>query len=114
MTAWNRSSRARAQRRRRPLYTGVTRYQWLVLIIASAGWSLTAFEGQLFNLTRQDLLRDLLSAGRRARQKILGDSSSPPPPRRYARRRRLRHARDRFGASRPMVAASFSYSVSPA
>ena len=38
----------------------MTRYQWLVLIIASAGWVFDAFEGQLFNITRQDLLRELL------------------------------------------------------
>ncbi len=43
-----------------PWYAGVTRYQWLVLIIASAGWAFDAFEGQLFNITRQDLLRDLV------------------------------------------------------
>lgn len=38
----------------------VTRAQWLVLIIASAGWIFDAFEGQLFNLTRGDLLKNLL------------------------------------------------------
>src|SRR5436309_3690828 len=54
-------------------YAGVTRYQWLVLIIASAGWVFDAFEGQLFNLTRQDLLRDLLSAADVHRQKFWGD-----------------------------------------
>jgi MFS family permease len=43
-----------------PWYSGVTRYQWLVLIIASAGWVFDAFEGQLFNLTRGDLLREVL------------------------------------------------------
>jgi len=43
-----------------PWYAGVTRYQWLVLVIASAGWVFDAFEGQLFNITRVDLLADLL------------------------------------------------------
>ncbi|MDB5322717.1 MAG: major facilitator superfamily 1 [Phycisphaerales bacterium] len=56
-----------------PWYAGVTRYQWLVLVIASAGWVFDAFEGQLFNLTRQDLLRDLLSAADAHRQKFWGD-----------------------------------------
>jgi MFS family permease len=56
-----------------PWYTGVTRYQWLVLIIASAGWVFDAFEGQIFNLTRQDLLHDLLSAADAHRQKFWGD-----------------------------------------
>lgn len=43
-------------------YAAVTRYQWLVLIIASAGWVFDAFEGQLFNLTREPLLNDLLGS----------------------------------------------------
>jgi MFS family permease len=48
----------------RPWYAGVTRYQWLVLAIASAGWVFDAFEGQLFNITRGDLLPDLLGSER--------------------------------------------------
>ena len=43
-----------------PWYAGVTRYQWLVLAIASAGWVFDTFEGQIFNLTRGDLLNELL------------------------------------------------------
>lgn len=43
-------------------YEGVTRYQWLVLVIASAGWIFDAFEGQVFNITRNDLLTDILRA----------------------------------------------------
>ena len=41
-------------------YKGVTRYQWLVLIVASLGWVFDAFEGQLYNITRADMLPDLL------------------------------------------------------
>jgi MFS family permease len=41
-------------------YQGVTRYQWLVLIVASLGWVFDAFEGQLYNITRGDMLPDLL------------------------------------------------------
>ena len=41
---------------------GVTRYQWLVLIVASLGWVFDAFEGQIYNLTRGDMLPDLLRA----------------------------------------------------
>ena len=41
-------------------HQGITRAQWLVLAIASAGWVFDAFEGQLFNLTRGDLLAELL------------------------------------------------------
>lgn len=44
-----------------PWYSGVTGYQWLVLVIASAGWVFDAFEGQLYNITRVDLLADLLN-----------------------------------------------------
>ena len=43
-----------------PWYRGVTRYQWLVLIIASLGWVFDAFEGQLYNITRGEMLPDLL------------------------------------------------------
>jgi MFS family permease len=41
-------------------YSGVTRYQWLVLVVASLGWVFDAFEGQLYNITRADMLPDLL------------------------------------------------------
>jgi len=44
----------------RPWYAGVTRYQWLVLTVASLGWMFDAFEGQLYNITRADMLPDLL------------------------------------------------------
>ncbi|MDF1659443.1 MAG: MFS transporter [Verrucomicrobiales bacterium] len=41
-------------------YHGITRYEWLVLIIASAGWIFDVYEGQIFNLTRNDMLADIL------------------------------------------------------
>lgn len=44
----------------RPWYHGVTRYQWLVLIVAALGWAFDAFEGQLYTVTREDLLKDIL------------------------------------------------------
>ena len=56
-----------------PWYAGVTGYQWLVLAIASAGWVFDAYEGQVFNLTRQDMLRDLLGSGDAHIQKFWGD-----------------------------------------
>ncbi len=43
-----------------PWYASVTRYQWLVLTVASLGWVFDAFEGQLYNLTRADMLPDVL------------------------------------------------------
>ena len=47
---------------RRRWYAGVSRSQWLVLAVASAGWVFDAFEGQLFNITRNQLLADILNA----------------------------------------------------
>ena len=44
-------------------YSTVTRYQWIVLVVASLGWVFDAFEGQLYNLTRADMLPDLLHVG---------------------------------------------------
>ncbi len=41
-------------------YDGVTRYQWLILLIASAGWVFDVYEGQIFNITRGQLLSDVL------------------------------------------------------
>src|SRR3954468_1083568 len=41
-------------------YRGVTGYEWLVLVVASLGWIFDAFEGQLYNITRGDMLPDLL------------------------------------------------------
>jgi MFS family permease len=43
-----------------PWYRGVTRYQWVILVIASAGWVFDAFEGQVFNITRSQMLQNLL------------------------------------------------------
>lgn len=43
-----------------PWYAGVNRYQWLVLTVASFGWVFDAFEGQLYNITRADMLPELL------------------------------------------------------
>lgn len=44
-------------------YQGVSRYEWLVLIIASAGWIFDVYEGQIFNLTRNQMLQDILGVG---------------------------------------------------
>jgi MFS family permease len=42
-------------------YSGVTGYQWLVLAIASAGWVFDTFEGQVYNITRGQMLGELLT-----------------------------------------------------
>jgi len=55
-------------------YSGVTPYQWLVLAIASAGWVFDAFEGQIFNISRNQMLADILhGAGGDAAIKDYGD-----------------------------------------
>ena len=46
-----------------PWYAGVSPYQWLVLAIASAGWVFDVYEGQIFNITRNQLLADILKTG---------------------------------------------------
>src|SRR3989475_10894236 len=55
-------------------YQGVTSYQWLILAIASAGWVFDVYEGQIFNITRNQLLADILKgAGGQAAIKGYGD-----------------------------------------
>jgi hypothetical protein len=46
-----------------PWYRGVTRYQWLVLAIASAGWVFDVFEGQIIVSLKGSLLESLVPAG---------------------------------------------------
>jgi len=41
-------------------YQGITRYQWLVLIIASLGWIFDVFEGQIFVASMRDAMPNLL------------------------------------------------------
>lgn len=41
-------------------YQDVTVYQWMVVIIASVGWIFDAFEGQLFNIQRNQMLAEIL------------------------------------------------------
>jgi MFS family permease len=43
-----------------PWYANVTRYQWLVLLIASAGWVFDQYESQVFVLTKDRVLADVL------------------------------------------------------
>ena len=41
-------------------YSGITSYQWLVLLIASLGWVFDVFEGQIFVASMRDTIPDLL------------------------------------------------------
>ncbi|KAA5545902.1 MFS transporter [Roseiconus nitratireducens] len=56
-----------------PWYRGVTRYQWLILVIACAGWVFDVYEGQIFNITRNDMLLQVLD-GNTAAVKAWGDN----------------------------------------
>jgi MFS family permease len=56
-----------ASAKARRWYSGVTRYQWLILAIASAGWIFDAYEGQIFNLTSSYLF-DEIAHGATARE----------------------------------------------
>ena len=41
-------------------YQGITKYQWLVLLIASLGWVFDVFEGQIFVASMRDAMPALL------------------------------------------------------
>ncbi|HEX4412353.1 MAG TPA: MFS transporter, partial [Lacipirellulaceae bacterium] len=47
----------------RPWYAGITRYEWLVLIIACAGWVFDQYESQVFVLTQDRILHEISPAG---------------------------------------------------
>jgi MFS family permease len=44
-----------------PWYRGISRYQWLVLLIACLGWVFDVFEGQIFVVSMRDAIPDLLN-----------------------------------------------------
>ncbi|MCH8047650.1 MAG: MFS transporter [Planctomycetes bacterium] len=44
-------------------YEGITRYQWLVLLIASLGWIFDIFEGQIFVASMNEAMKSLLPEG---------------------------------------------------
>jgi MFS family permease len=46
----------------KPWYAYVTRYQWLVLFIASAGWVFDQYESQIFVLTKDRIFGEILQA----------------------------------------------------
>jgi MFS family permease len=44
-------------------YTGITRYQWLVLLLASLGWVFDVFEGQIFVVIMNEAVPAVLPGG---------------------------------------------------
>lgn len=55
------------QQAERPWYAEVSRYQWLVLVVASLGWVFDVFEGQIFVASMKEAMPALLPAGRTVR-----------------------------------------------
>jgi MFS family permease len=47
----------------RPWYEGITRYQWIVLLIASLGWVFDIFEGQIFVASMTEAMPSLAPQG---------------------------------------------------
>lgn len=45
---------------KQPWYRGITRYQWLVLVIASLGWVFDVFEGQIFVASMNEAMPSLV------------------------------------------------------
>ena len=43
-----------------PWYSGISRYQWLVLAVASLGWAFDVFEGQIFVASMNEAMPELL------------------------------------------------------
>jgi MFS family permease len=56
-----------------PWYQGITGYEWLVLAIASAGWIFDVYEGQIFNITRGEMLKEILGEQSNDVIKFYGD-----------------------------------------
>jgi MFS family permease len=51
-------------------YQGITRYQWLVLLIASLGWVFDVFEGQIFVASMRDAMPALLGQSPDSREVV--------------------------------------------
>jgi MFS family permease len=54
-------------------YHGITRYEWLVLAIASAGWIFDVYESQIFAITRGHMLSEILGDRGSDAAKLWGD-----------------------------------------
>ena len=58
-----------------PWYHGVTRYEWLVLLIASLGWVFDVYEGQIFVAGMEEISAELQGTDRS------GESGASPETR---------------------------------
>ncbi|WP_437222140.1 MFS transporter [Planctomicrobium sp. SH661] len=54
-------------------YSGITWYQWTVLIVACAGWIFDVYEGQIFNITRNVMLSEILDGTDQSKVRQYGD-----------------------------------------
>ena len=48
----------------RPWYRDITAYQWLILVLACAGWIFDIYENQIFAVTRGNMLGRRLASAR--------------------------------------------------
>src|SRR5437870_3180451 len=58
---------------RGPWYQGITRYQWLVLVVASLGWVFDVFEGQIFVASMSEAMPALLADASPAEREAQAD-----------------------------------------
>lgn len=47
---------------RQPWYQGLTKYQWTILFVAWLGWVFDIFDTAIFNLTKGDMLKEMMGA----------------------------------------------------
>jgi MFS family permease len=96
-----------------PWYAGISGYQWLVLIVASAGWIFDIYENQIFVVTRGMMLSDLLRQPANSPDvKYYGDSINSAVLVGGAIGGILFGAvADRFGRTRSMILSILVYSI---
>lgn len=58
-----------------PWYHGISKYQWMVLLMASLGWVFDAFEGQLFVACMKESLAELIPEIARLKEVLAGTES---------------------------------------
>lgn len=77
MSVPNENGTAQLEDSKQPWYKGISRYAWIVLIVAILGWMFDTFDQQLFNLVRQSSLKDILKPTMPgATDKVLTDAAN--------------------------------------
>jgi MFS family permease len=78
-------------------YAEVSAYQWLVLLIASAGWIFDVYEGQIFNLMRDPMLNEVLQPADDSRIAKTSTGAAAPSDKARAGERALETAKKFWG-----------------